>query len=73
MLLFTRNQRRKGGYVPRHVRIDQERCERIHVCVQDFACPSFTRAADGTVTVNRELCIGDGSCMQTCPNKAVTR
>ena len=73
MLLFTRNQRRKGGYVPRHVRIDQERCERIHVCVQDFACPSFTRAADGTVTVNPELCIGDGSCMQTCPNKAVTR
>ena len=73
MLLFTRNQRRKGGYVPRHVRIDQERCERIHVCVQDFACPSFTRAADGTVTVNRELCIGDGSCIQICPNKAVTR
>jgi indolepyruvate ferredoxin oxidoreductase alpha subunit len=73
MLLFIRNQRRKGGYVPRHVRIDQERCERIHVCVQDFACPSFTRGADGTVTVNRELCIGDGSCMQTCPNKAVTR
>jgi indolepyruvate ferredoxin oxidoreductase alpha subunit len=41
--------------------------------VQDFACPSFTRAADGSVTVNPELCIGDGSCMQTCPSKAITR
>jgi indolepyruvate ferredoxin oxidoreductase alpha subunit len=73
MLLFTRNQRRKSGYVDRHVTVDQDLCTRAHVCVQDFACPSFIRAADGTVTVNPELCIGDGSCMQTCPSKAVTR
>jgi indolepyruvate ferredoxin oxidoreductase alpha subunit len=73
MLLFTRNQRRKSGYVDRHVTIDQGVCTRAHVCVQDFACPSFTRAADGSVTVNPELCIGDGSCMQTCPNRAITR
>jgi indolepyruvate ferredoxin oxidoreductase alpha subunit len=73
MLLFTRNQRRKSGYVDRHVTIDQSVCTRAHVCVQDFACPSFIRAADGSVTVNPELCIGDGSCMQTCPSKAITR
>lgn len=73
MLLFTRNQRRKSGYVDRHVTIDQTLCTRAHVCVQDFACPSFIRAADGAVTVNPELCIGDGSCMQTCPNKAIIR
>lgn len=73
MLLFTRNQRRKSGYVDRHVTIDQERCTRIHTCVQDFACPSFIRAADGSVTVNPELCIGDGSCIQTCANTAITR
>lgn len=73
MLLFTRNQRRKSGYVDRHVTIDQDLCTRAHVCVQDFACPSFTLAPDGSVTVNPELCIGDGSCMQTCPSKAITR
>jgi len=73
MLLFTRNQRRKSGYVDRHVTIDQDLCTRAHVCVQDFACPSFTLAADGGVTVNPELCIGDGSCMQTCPSKAIIR
>jgi indolepyruvate ferredoxin oxidoreductase, alpha subunit len=73
MLLFARNQRKKSGYVARHVQIDQDKCARIHACVQEFACPSFARAADGSVTVNRELCIGDGSCLQTCPAGAITR
>jgi indolepyruvate ferredoxin oxidoreductase alpha subunit len=73
MLLFTRNQRRKSGYTANPVRIDQEQCSRIHACVAEFACPSFTRANDGTITVNGELCIGDGSCIETCPAKAITR
>ncbi|MDD2463666.1 MAG: indolepyruvate ferredoxin oxidoreductase subunit alpha [Desulfobulbus sp.] len=73
MLLFTRNQRQKSSYEPRTVRIDQNQCSRMHTCVQDFACPSFTRASDGTITVNRDLCIGDGSCIQTCPSKAIGR
>jgi indolepyruvate ferredoxin oxidoreductase alpha subunit len=73
MLLFARNQRKKRGATPPPVRIDQDRCTQIHTCVQEFGCPSFSRAADGTVTVNRELCIGDGSCIQTCPTKAITR
>jgi indolepyruvate ferredoxin oxidoreductase alpha subunit len=73
MLLFARQQRKKSGHTPNPVTIDQEQCARIHTCVQEFACPSFSRASDGKVTVNRELCIGDGSCMQTCPTKAITR
>ncbi|MDR2549198.1 MAG: 4Fe-4S binding protein [Desulfobulbus sp.] len=73
MLLFTRNQRRKSGYQARHVHIDQGTCARIHTCVQTFACPSFSRAADGSVSVNPELCIGDGSCIQTCPTGAIAR
>ena len=73
MLVFARHQRQKSGATPPPVRIDQDQCSRIHACVQEFACPSFSRAPDGTVTVNRELCIGDGSCLQTCPTKAITR
>lgn len=73
MLLFARNQRRKSGYVDRSVSINQDTCTRIHTCVEEFACPSFSRAADGTVHVNRELCIGDGSCFQTCPTGAIGR
>lgn len=73
MLLFIRNQRRRHGSKTHPVRVDQERCSRIHACVAEFACPSFDRGADGSVTVNPALCIGDGSCLQTCPAGAITR
>lgn len=73
MLKFAREQRRKEGYRLRQVGIDQEKCERIHSCVAQFGCPTFARSADGTVTINRDLCIGDGSCLQTCPTQAITQ
>ncbi len=73
MLLFARNQRKAKGSNPFHVKIDQKKCERIHTCIEKFACPSFARGEDGTITVNNELCIGDGSCIPTCPTKAILR
>nr|WP_321467685.1 thiamine pyrophosphate-dependent enzyme [uncultured Desulfobulbus sp.] len=73
MLQLTQKQRRKTGYSARSVRIDQQQCSQVHTCIESFACPSFVRAPDGTVTVNQELCIGDGSCMQTCPSEAIQR
>jgi indolepyruvate ferredoxin oxidoreductase alpha subunit len=71
MLKMTREARRKPNFVPRRVRLSQETCEKIHECVESFACPTFQRAGDGTVTVSPELCIGDGSCIQVCPVKAI--
>jgi len=73
MLLFAKKQRKKKGHVPQYIKVDQKECERIYACVQKFACPSFVRNADGSITVNNELCIGDGSCIQTCPSKAIIR
>jgi len=73
MLLFAKKQRKDRGSNPYHVRIDQEKCKNIQVCIQKFGCPSFERNNDGTISVNNELCIGDGSCIQTCPTKAITR
>ncbi len=73
MLLFAKKQRKAKGSNPYHVRIDQEKCRNIHVCIQKFGCPSFKRNSDGIISVNNELCIGDGSCIQTCPIKAITR
>ncbi len=72
MLKFTREQRRKPGYRQRHVTIDQAACEHIHTCVERFACPTFTRDPSGRITINTDLCIGDGSCIQTCPSRAIT-
>ncbi|HMA62780.1 MAG TPA: thiamine pyrophosphate-dependent enzyme [bacterium] len=71
MLKFTREQRRKESYNPSHVKIDQDSCRHIYDCIEEFGCPSFTRNEDGSITVNRELCIGDGSCLQTCPVSAI--
>jgi indolepyruvate ferredoxin oxidoreductase, alpha subunit len=73
MLKFTREARKKPGYQLRQVDIDQEICKRIHACVAQFGCPTFTRREDGSVEINTDLCIGDGSCLQTCPAHAITK
>jgi len=72
MLAHMRRETKKPGYVKRQVRILQEACDQKHVCVKRFGCPSFFLEANGAVHVNEDLCIGDGSCMQTCPSKAVS-
>ncbi|MBW2513432.1 MAG: 4Fe-4S binding protein [Deltaproteobacteria bacterium] len=73
MLKFTREARRKPGRQVRQVQIDQDLCNQKHVCVASFGCPTFTRHEDGTVTINPDLCIGDGSCLQTCPTRAIEK
>lgn len=73
MLKFGRLQRRKPGYRLHQVRIDQDLCHQIHTCVEKFGCPSFVRGGQGRVEVNPDLCIGDGSCLQTCPQAAITK
>lgn len=72
MLKFTREARRKSNDALRQVDIDQSTCERIHSCVAQFGCPTFIRHEDGRVEINTDLCIGDGSCIQTCPTQAIT-
>jgi indolepyruvate ferredoxin oxidoreductase alpha subunit len=73
MLKLTRNARKKPGYQAKQVHIDQELCNQAHVCVASFGCPTFTRHKDGTVRINQDLCIGDGSCLQTCPSQAIEK
>ncbi len=72
MLKFTREQRRKPGYQPRRVDIDQEKCKRLYECIRNFGCPTFTQMGDGRIEINPDLCIGDGSCVQTCPSEAIS-
>lgn len=71
MLKFTREQRRKPEFKLRQVSIDAAKCERVRVCIEKFGCPTFTRLSDGRIEINRDLCIGDGSCLKTCPTKAI--
>lgn len=72
MLKFNREQRRKPGFVPAHVKVSKDRCTLARECIDRFGCPSFNRDQDdGTVSANTDLCIGDGSCIQTCPSSAI--
>lgn len=74
MLLFAKKQRKAKGTNPYKVYIDQKACDRITTCIAKFGCPSFVNnPEDGTITVNKDLCIGDGSCIPTCPSKAIKR
>jgi indolepyruvate ferredoxin oxidoreductase alpha subunit len=71
MLKFVRDRRKRGVEVSSRAEIRQDICERIHDCVSVFACPSFVLEGDGSVGVHPDLCIGDGSCVQTCPVEAI--
>ncbi len=74
MLKFMRDQRaRIPGFKPEQVQVDQETCDNSRVCIRDFGCPSFMTNDDGSVSVHPDLCIGDGSCIQTCPVNAIVR
>ncbi len=71
MLKFTKAQKRKSDAPVRQVSVDTSSCDRSYECINRFACPTFYRNSDGTVTINKDLCIGDGSCIQTCPVNAI--
>lgn len=73
MLLFARKQRKAKGNITHHVSIDPDTCQTIRTCIETFGCPSFVRNPDGSISVNNELCIGDGSCIQTCSVQAIKR
>lgn len=71
MLKFTRELRKKGKKLPKPVKVS-DRCNLRYVCLSQFACPSYQIAIDGKkVWVQEDLCIGDRSCVQTCPSDAI--
>ena len=70
MLKFTRKMRRSGKKLQPPVEVT-EKCNKSYVCLNQFACPSYQLEDDGTVRVQTDLCIGDGSCKQVCPAGAI--
>lgn len=72
MLKFMRENRKPTSEI-NQIEVDQSICQKAQDCISEFACPSFMRGKDGTIYVNKDLCIGDSSCIQTCPFKALKR
>ncbi|RJP81864.1 MAG: indolepyruvate ferredoxin oxidoreductase subunit alpha [Desulfobacteraceae bacterium] len=71
MLKQMREKRRRPGFKSVPVTILQDDCTRRYECVEKFGCPSFVRNKDGRITINHDLCIGDGSCVRVCPSQAI--
>ena len=70
MLKMMRERKATGAPLPPKVDITDE-CDQSHTCISSFGCPTFQRDADGRIRIQEDLCIGDGSCKQTCPAKAI--
>lgn len=70
MLKFTRELAKKKIGNPPKVKVTAK-CNKTYACISDFACPSYQINDDGSVWVQEDLCIGDGSCKQTCPSQAI--
>ncbi len=72
MLKFVRQVKRSGKKLPPPVHVT-EKCDSKLTCITEFACPSYQISEQGKVYVEKDLCIGDGSCIQTCPSGAIER
>ncbi|MGB9614075.1 MAG: thiamine pyrophosphate-dependent enzyme, partial [Fervidobacterium sp.] len=70
MLKFTRERRRKGIVKVPQMTVTNK-CTLANACITRFACPSFQRDENGRIYVNKDLCIGDGSCISVCPSGAL--
>jgi indolepyruvate ferredoxin oxidoreductase alpha subunit len=67
-LMRSRAERKAGALAP-PLEIDYEVCRNIRECLTGFACPAIELTDDQRVAINTDLCIGCGTCVQTCPLK----
>ncbi len=71
MLKFTREAKKKDNYTLRQVSTNPEKCQGKTESFEKFACPAFHFNSQGHFSINTDLCIGDGSCIQTAPKGAI--
>lgn len=62
----------KGQVFPYKCRELPEKCKKCGACLRP-GCPALTKAADGTIRIDRTMCNGCGLCMQLCPFDAIEK
>lgn len=67
-LVADREKRKKGEWTA--YTIKQKTCSKCHLCIKQYACPSFYTEGD-KVFINANLCDGCGVCAQVCPTKSI--
>jgi len=68
-LLTVRRARKEGFKLP-VFEIDQKKCRKSGVCLDQIGCPAITRE-NGVYKIEKDLCNGCSLCFQICPNKAI--
>ena len=74
-LLTRRRFRTKGRTLP-VFEIDQKKCTRCGICVNDFACPAIVKATvepegEPEYSINPDMCLGCAVYMQICSEGAI--
>ncbi|MEM0377004.1 MAG: indolepyruvate ferredoxin oxidoreductase subunit alpha [Thermofilum sp.] len=64
-----RMKRMRGEAVVPYV-IDQAKCVKCGICIDQFSCPAIVRE-NGSIKILTELCAGCGVCASICPAKAI--
>ncbi len=57
----------KAGTLANPLEIDLDACKNIQQCLKSFACPAIEVTEEDRAAINTDLCIGCGTCIQTCP------
>jgi len=68
-LLTVRRARKEGIKLP-VFEIDQKKCKKNGICLEQIGCPAITKE-NGTYKIEKDLCNGCSLCFQICPNKAI--
>jgi indolepyruvate ferredoxin oxidoreductase alpha subunit len=55
------------------VTIAEDACSKCGICYEQFGCPAIGRREDGIAFIHYDLCNGNGSCIQVCPEHAIIR
>jgi len=68
-LLTVRKMRKEGIKIP-VFEIDQEKCNKCGICLNDLACPAIS-LEKGKYKIDKSLCWGCAVCAQICPPKTI--
>jgi indolepyruvate ferredoxin oxidoreductase alpha subunit len=68
-LLATRKRKAQGIKIAKF-EIDQDKCKKIGICLNDLACPAIYREGN-KYKIDKDICTGCSVCSQICPTKSI--
>ena len=60
----------KGQVKKPSVEVDQNKCNKCNVCINEFACPAISKE-NNQIVINQSMCNGCSLCVQICEHDAI--